>query len=161
METRPEDSEPEGPDELTAALDRPEPDAPHKLTAALNRPEPDGTDELTAALDDLAESAERTSAEQQLLADSARALSEQHRRGWSWPAILAGEDHPPVVGLLASSLHRLRESSSRFRTVVAATLLKEGLSTRQIAARLGVTHQRVSAMLSRSKPGTSVQYPPE
>jgi len=56
-----------------------------------------------------------------------------------------------VVVLLGSSLRRLSETSSRVRGAVAAALVKEGLSTRQIAAHLGVTHQRISAMLNRNK----------
>jgi hypothetical protein len=108
-------------------------------------------DGLTAALDDLAESAERTSAEQKVIADSARAMSAERRRGRSWAAILAGEGQPSVLDLLGSSLRRLSQTSSRFRTAVAASLLKEGLSTRQVAAHLSVTHQRVSAMLNRPK----------
>jgi hypothetical protein len=110
-----------------------------------------GADRLTAVLDHLAESAERTSAEQQLIADSARAMSEERRLGRPWAVILASEGQPSVVALLGSSLRRLSETSSRVRTAVASTLAKEGLSTRQIAAHLGVTHQRVSAMLNRPK----------
>jgi hypothetical protein len=108
-------------------------------------------DSLTSALDHLAESAERTSAEQKLIADSARAMTEERRRGRSWSAILAGEGQPSVLALLGSSLRRLSQTSSRVRTAVAAALAKEGLSTRQIAAHLEVTHQRVSAMLNRPK----------
>jgi hypothetical protein len=108
-------------------------------------------DRLTAALDHLADSAEKTSAEQQVIADSARAMSEERRRGRSWGAILAGEGQPPVVALLGASLRRLTQTSGRVRTAVAAALLKEGLSTRQIASYLGVTHQRVSAMLNRPR----------
>jgi hypothetical protein len=111
----------------------------------------DGRDELTDALDNLAETAERTSLEQRRLAESARAMSEERRRGSSWAVVLAGEGYPSALALLASSLHRLKETSSNFRTAVATALAREGLSTRQIATRLGVTHQRVSAMLSRGK----------
>jgi len=109
-------------------------------------------DSLTAALDDLAEKAERTSAEQQLIADSARAMTAEYRRGRSWAAILGGEGQPSVLTLLGSSLRRLSQTSSRVRAAVASALVKEGLSTRQIAAHLGVTHQRISAMLNRDKP---------
>jgi hypothetical protein len=108
-------------------------------------------DSLAAALDDLAEDAERTSAEQQLIADSARAMSAEHRRGRSWAAILGGEGQPSVLALLGSSLRRLSETSSRVRAAVASALVKEGLSTRQIAAHLGVSHQRISAMVNRNK----------
>lgn len=114
-------------------------------------PRPEKSDGLTDALEDLAISAERTSAEQQELADSARAMSRQRQSGRSWAAILDSNSHAPALSLLASSLRRLAETSSRFRSAIAAALSTEGLSTRQIASRLGVTHQRVSAILSRSK----------
>jgi hypothetical protein len=122
-------------------------------TETPNDPDLVGGDEdsLGAALDHLAESAERTSAEQQLIADSARAMTEEHRRGRSWAAILSGEGQPSVLGLLGSSLRRMSETSSRVRAAVASALVKEGLSTRQIAAHLGVTHQRISAMLNRNR----------
>jgi DNA-binding NarL/FixJ family response regulator len=113
--------------------------------------QPEKSDGLTDALEDLATSAERTSAEQQELADSARAMSRQRQSGRSWAAILDSDTHSSVLTLLGSSLRRLGQTSSRFRNAIAAALSAEGLSTRQIAARLGVTHQRVSAMLSRSK----------
>jgi hypothetical protein len=108
--------------------------------------------DLAAALEHLAASAERTSAEQQLIADSARAMTEEHRRGRSWAAILGGEGQPSVLTLLGSSLRRLSETSGRVRTAVASALVQEGLSTREIAAHLGVTHQRISAMVNRNKP---------
>jgi DNA-binding transcriptional regulator LsrR (DeoR family) len=113
---------------------------------------PAGSDGLSAVLDQLAESAETTSAEHRMIAASARALSEEHRAGRSWAAILAGGGQPALLVLLGSSLQRLSQTSSRVRTAVAAALMEEGLSTREIAAHLGVTHQRVSAMLNR--PGT-------
>ena len=143
LETQPEGPVPEAGDGVTEARGDPA-DQPGDQIAG------DG-DSLTAALDVLAESAERTSAEQKLIADSARAMSEERRRGRSWAAILAGEGHPSVLALLGSSLRRLSQTSSWVRTAVAAALAKEGLSTRQIAAHLGVTHQRVSAMLNRPK----------
>jgi hypothetical protein len=112
---------------------------------------PESPDGLTQALDDLASIAERASEEQQLLAARARAMSEQRRRGESCTAILGNEGHQPILALLGTNLARLTHTSSRFRLAVATSLAKEGHSTRQIASRLGVTHQRVSAMLNRAR----------
>ncbi len=153
LHTPPESPGPEGSDSLRVAS----PDDPtgfdHRPVTANGTADPvDGVDDrLIAALDRLADSAEKTCAEQQVIADSARTMSEQRRRGRSWSAILAGEGQPTVLALLGSSLRRLTQTSSRVRTAVAAALVKEGLSTRQVASHLGVTHQRVSAMLNRPK----------
>jgi transcriptional regulator of aromatic amino acid metabolism len=113
---------------------------------------PQGPDEMSVALGALAASAEQTAIEQRQVAASARVLRRQREEGRSWSSILAQGEHPSLVHLLSASLRRLTETSGRFRAAVAIALAREGLSTRQIASRLGVTHQRVSAMLSRPKP---------
>jgi Homeodomain-like domain len=146
LETQPEDPVPEAGDGMTETPGDPAGGQRDEMADT-----PGDGDSLTVALDHLAENAERTSAEQQLIADSARAMTEEHRRGRSWAAILAGEGQPSVLALLGTSLRRLSQTSSRVRAAVAAALVKEGLSTRQIAAHLGVTHQRISAMLNRHK----------
>ena len=112
---------------------------------------PPGTDDMSMALEELAASAEQTAIEQRQVAASARFLSRQRAEGRSWSSILGEGEHPSVVQVLSASLWRLGETSGRFRAAVAIALAREGLSTRQIASRLGVTHQRVSAMLSRPK----------
>ena len=156
FETQPEGPVPEAGDGMTETPDQPIGGELGGDRHRLTETEIPGVlggegDSLAAALNHLAENAERTSAEQQLIADSARAMTEEHQRGRSWAAIMAGEGQPSVVVLLGSSLRRLSETSSRVRGAVAAALVKEGLSTRQIAAHLGVTHQRISAMLNRNK----------
>jgi hypothetical protein len=147
LQTPPEGQVPEDRDAVSGPADAPIGDP---VRGAAERVPPD-EDRLTTALRHLAESAEKTSAEQRVIADSARTMTEERRRGRSWAAILAGEGEPSILTLLGSSLRRLSQTSSRVRIGVAAALAKEGLSTRQIATHLGVTHQRVSAMLHRPK----------
>ena len=147
-QTQPEDQVPEDGETVTASPRQPADD----LVRPAEEPLSPDDDRLVVALQHLAESAEKTSAEQQVIADSARAMTEERRRGRPWAAIIAGEGRPSILALLGSSLRRLSQTSTRVRTGVAAALAKEGLSTRQIATHLGVTHQRVSAMLNRPKP---------
>ena len=95
------------------------------------------------------QTAEQTALEQQRVAASARALRQQAReRPWS---MVFDRSDQPLLHLMGGSVRRLGETNSRFRAALARALAIEGLSTRQIAARLGVTHQRISAMLGRAK----------
>jgi hypothetical protein len=146
-QTPPEGQVPEDGQAASAPADEPTGD----LARPAAEPVTPDEDRLATALRHLAESAEKTLAEQQVIAHSARAMAEERRRGRSWAAILAGVGQPSILTLLGSSLRRLSQTSSRVRTGVATALANEGLSTRQIAAHLGVTHQRVSAMLNRPK----------
>jgi transcriptional regulator of aromatic amino acid metabolism len=107
---------------------------------------------MAGALDQIAEAADETALDQQRLARRARSMSRQRRLGWSWEQILQRERQPGLLSLLTRSVRRLHEVSGRFRPALAKALGDEGLSTRQIAKMLGVTHQRISAMLNRPGP---------
>jgi hypothetical protein len=107
---------------------------------------------MAGALDQIAEAADETALDQQRLARRARSMSRQRRLGWSWSQILQRERQPGLLILLTRSARRLHEVSGRFRPALAEALGDEGLSTRQIATMLGVTHQRISAMLNRRGP---------
>ena len=107
---------------------------------------------MAGALDQIAEAADETALDQQRLARRARTMSRQRRLGWSWSQILERERQPGLLILLSRSARRLHEVSGRFRPTLAKALGDEGLSTRQIAKTLGVTHQRISAMLNRPGP---------
>jgi hypothetical protein len=107
---------------------------------------------MAGALDQIAEAADETALDQQRLARRARSMSRQRRLGWSWEQILQRERQPGLLILLTRSARRLHEVSGRFRPALAKALGDEGLSTRQIAKMLGVTHQRISAMLNRPGP---------
>jgi hypothetical protein len=107
---------------------------------------------MAGALDQIAEAADETARDQQRLARRARSMGRQRRLGWSWSQILERERQPGLLALMTRSARRLHEVSGRFRPTLAKALGDEGLSTRQIAKMLGVTHQRISAMLNRRGP---------
>ena len=113
---------------------------------------PAANEPMAGALDQIAEAADETALDQQRLARRARTMSRQRRLGWSWSQILERERQPGVLVLLTRSARRLHEVSGRFRPALAKALGDEGLSTRQIAKMLGVTHQRISAMRNRPAP---------
>ena len=113
---------------------------------------PAANEPMAGALDQLAEAADETALDQQRLARRARAMIRQRRLGWSWSQILEREHQPGLLMLLGRSARRLHEVSGQFRPALAKALGEEGLSTRQVATMLGVTHQRISAMLHRPAP---------
>jgi len=107
---------------------------------------------MAGALDQIAEAADETALDQQRLARRARSMTRRRRLGWSWSQILERERQPGLLILLTRSARRLHEVNGRFRPAFAKALGDEGLSTRQIAKTLGVTHQRISAMLKEPGP---------
>lgn len=110
--------------------------------------EASGADEpMTGALEDLAQAADMTARDQQRLARRARDMVRQRGRGRSWSSILESEKQPGALELLGISARRLASIGGRFRCALGRVLTAEGRSTRQVAKDLGVTHQRVSAML--------------
>lgn len=105
---------------------------------------------MSTALEEVAEVAEQTAQEQRRLARWARSLQRQRDRGGSWGSILEAERAAGIVQFLSHSAHRLVRATSRFREQLVAELVAEGWTRRQIGARLGVSHQRVSAMVARA-----------
>ena len=124
---------------------------------------PAAPDQPTAgALNQIAEVADETARDQQRVSRRARSMSRQRLLGWSWSQILERERQPGLLVLMDRSARRLHEVTGRFRTALAQALVGEGFSTRQVAKIYGVTHQRISAMLSRAGPAPTppVTTPP-
>jgi len=103
---------------------------------------------MSATLEDVAVAAEEVAAEQRRVARRARAMQRQRDRGWSWVQILDREEPPPLLETLRRSGRHLSEATRRLSHTLASGLSAEGASRRQIAKRLAVTHQRVSAILN-------------
>ena len=107
--------------------------------------------EQDQVLEEVAVAAEEVASEQREIAREARTMQAERRAGRSWAAIL---DRAPEGGPLARmrrSRDLLSRSLGRLTHLFASGLAHEGASRRAIAQRLGVTHQRITAIL-RSRP---------
>jgi hypothetical protein len=102
---------------------------------------------MGAALEDVAAVADEVAAEQRLIARRARSMQRERDRGVSWASILAREPAPGLLELTRNSACRLSRMTTCLAHVLAAGLSAEGESRRAIAGRLGVSHQRITAML--------------
>ena len=102
---------------------------------------------MSSALKEVAVVADEVADDQRRVARRARAMQHKRAAGWSWAKILDDEDGLPLVDELRRSGRRLADVTGRLAQALAAGLSAEGESRRQIARRLGVTHQRISAML--------------
>lgn len=102
---------------------------------------------MSSALEDVAAAAEEVAEDQRQIARRARSMQRQREQGRSWADILDRQQSPPLLELLRRSGRRLGEATARFAQTLAAELSAEGASRRQVARRLSVSHQRVTAML--------------
>ncbi len=100
-----------------------------------------------AELDDVAEHAEAAAVDQRQVARRVRVMKRRRAAGWSWAKILEREPVPSVFELGRRSVKRAADALRTLAKVVAGGLAAEGQSRRQIGRWLGVTHQRVSALL--------------
>jgi hypothetical protein len=66
-----------------------------------------------------------------------------------WSRLLDGESASDVFDLLAVNVRRLVAVSGMLRGAIVEVLADEGFSMRQAAKRLGVSHQRISALRRR------------
>lgn len=103
---------------------------------------------MGSALEEVAAAADEVADDQRRVARRARAMQRERDRGRSWASILDREARPGPLELLRRSRGLLGEATGRLARILAAGLSAEGESRRQIGGRLGVTHQRVSAMLN-------------
>ena len=102
---------------------------------------------MQSALEDVAVAADEVADDQRLVARRARAMQRRRDQGWSWTRIMDYDPDPGLLELLRRSGRRLSDTTGRLAQTVASGLSKEGQSHRQVARRLAVSHQRVSAML--------------
>ncbi len=102
-----------------------------------------------AALDGLADAVEENARDERRLARGIRQLRIGRAAGRSWQNLVSGERQPGVLKLMSRILNRLTETSGNLRRVVARGLRLEGATIAAVAALLGVSHQRVSALLHR------------
>ena len=103
---------------------------------------------MSEPLEELADAADEVADDQRRIADTARMMQRHRERGWPWTRVLDQQGSPGLVELLRRSGRHLRAVTAKFTHVIASELRAEGESHRKIAQRLGVTHQRVSALLN-------------
>ena len=104
---------------------------------------------MDRALDDIAGTADEVATEQRAVARKLRAMKRQLDRGWSWRRVT--DESGDVLGTLRESAKRLVGATGTLAATLAKGLAREGESRRGIAARLGVSHQRVSALLRNGR----------
>jgi hypothetical protein len=103
---------------------------------------------MRSRLGEVASTADRVADDQHEVAERVRELQRLRRRGRSWASILDQESAPGVLDLLRRGGRGIAASTSQLARTFAHGLAAEGESQRQIARRLGVTHQRVAAILN-------------
>jgi transcriptional regulator with XRE-family HTH domain len=111
----------------------------------------DGSRSTDASLEGVAAAADEVADEQRQVAEQARSMQRRRDRGVSWARILDEEPSPTLLARLRHSGRRLTEAAGRASRTLIAGLSVEGESRRQIARRLGVSHQRISAILNHTR----------
>ncbi|HET6964865.1 MAG TPA: hypothetical protein VFH58_08835 [Acidimicrobiales bacterium] len=99
----------------------------------------------------MAATADRVASDQRAIARQARTMQRQRDRGWSWSQILDRQHSPGIVELLRTSRRHLSTATASLTSALAQALSSEGQTRRQIARHLGVTHQRVTAVLRHGR----------
>lgn len=114
-----------------------------------------------AALDALAAAVEVNAEDAKLLLDRLGGLRQALRSGSGVTEALAQEPDPGTLQVLGRILSRLTEASGVARRALAGAMRAEGTSIPAIAQAFGVTHQRVSNILSRptAAPGPVMRRP--
>jgi DNA invertase Pin-like site-specific DNA recombinase len=114
-------------------------------------PTGDGSKSKDASLEGVAAAADEVADEQRHVAHQARSMQRRRDRGVPWARILDEEPSPTLLARLRRSGRRLTEAAGRASRTLVGGLMLEGESRRQIARRLGVSHQRVSAILNHGR----------
>lgn len=112
-------------------------------------------DSFLRALSDLDEALDANIARTRLMKRRIAQIERERAAGASYREIVDGETSPLIVQLLTESRRALDDAGARVRRTEALALHEEGMTMEQIAAKFGVTRQRVSGLLSaaRSDPG--------
>jgi hypothetical protein len=104
-------------------------------------------DEVLAALADAVAILEEHQRRAQQLIAKADRLVRLRRDGLPWEEILLSEEHPLMSVLFAETAEAMMHANSRVRRTQAQALRRAGVTLTRIGELLGVTRQRVSALL--------------
>lgn len=103
-------------------------------------------------LDDVARQFDESAREARSAARRVRRLRRERATGRRWHELV---DHRRLeaLGLIDRSVRRVTEGSAAFRRMLVRGLWREGATVQAIARHLGVSRQRVSALLERGSDG--------
>ena len=118
-------------------------------------------DSALRALDDLSAQVERSIRDLHGVQDRLDTLRKWRTAGTPWTDIVAKENRPLVVKMIASVLDDLGETGSRFRREEALALRRENVSITRISELFGVSRQRISAILRDREPSVAARDLPD
>lgn len=101
---------------------------------------------MSTPLEDLAAAADAAADDERQVARRARAMQRQRDRDRPWLEVL--EREATAIELARRGARRAAEVATELARVTVRGLSGEGQSRRKIAQRLGVSHQRITAMLN-------------
>jgi DNA-directed RNA polymerase sigma subunit (sigma70/sigma32) len=78
-------------------------------------------------------------------------IRRQREKGGTLSSIVSAETPPLIVQLVTESSRALDEHGGRVRRTEVLALHDEGMTMEQIAAKFGVTRQRVSSLLREAR----------
>ncbi len=111
---------------------------------------PDG-DAFLRALADLDEALDENIARAEAMKRRSAQIRTERAAGKSYRDIVEAGDDPMIVRLLTESRLALDDAGAHVRRTEALALHDEGMTMEQIAAKFGVTRQRVSGLLSDAR----------
>ncbi len=109
------------------------------------------TDSFLRALSDLDTALDDNIERAKLMKRRIAQIHRERAAGKSYREIVEHETDPLIVRLLTQSSKALDEPGARVRRTEALALHEEGMTMEQIAAKFGVTRQRVSSLLSDAR----------
>lgn len=107
-------------------------------------------DSALATFEDAADTLDRAAADTTTAAHSVRRLRGERMSGQPWRDVLGEQAARNVLGLLAAAASQLNTATGHLRGAIAYALRSDGLRVKQIAEVLGVSHQRISRVLSHA-----------
>jgi hypothetical protein len=102
----------------------------------------------SATLEAVADQIDAAASEERAAASTVRELAAQRRKGSSWTHIATHGGLRAALERIGDGVQVLRGGAARLRRTAARGMVEEGTSTRQIGRLFGVSHQRVSAIVS-------------
>jgi hypothetical protein len=108
-----------------------------------------GPARMSNALERVADTADEIATDQRAVARHVRTVQRQRDRGMTWGQVLERGAAGEALALLRKNATRVAGALRTLSQTIVRGLASEGESRRKIAARLGVTHQRITAMLRK------------